>query len=118
MPFPPPLRPPEDSIRDPNPSVEMNSSALLSKGNREPGLNNVRVKQANQDTLPGITTSSFLYGVSLPTQIAMEIKQEGSASRHGMNAVGEMLRPRPSGEAKVPSPQEFGDCCGNGLHVC
>ncbi|KAL7987006.1 hypothetical protein Chor_005925 [Crotalus horridus] len=105
-------RPPEDSIRDPNPSVEMNSSALLSKGNREPGLNNVRVKQANQDTLPGITTSSFLYGVSLPTQIAMEIKQEGSASRHGMNAVGEMLRPHPSGEAKVPSPQEFGDCCG------
>uniref|UniRef100_A0A8C6VSQ1 GTF2I repeat domain containing 1 n=1 Tax=Naja naja TaxID=35670 RepID=A0A8C6VSQ1_NAJNA len=105
-------RPPEDSIREPNSSVEMNSSALISKGSREPGLNNVRIKQANQDPLPGITTSSFLYGVSLPTQIAMEIKQEGSASRHRMNAVGDMLRPRPSGEAKVPSPQEFGDCCG------
>ncbi|XP_026528158.1 general transcription factor II-I repeat domain-containing protein 1 isoform X1 [Notechis scutatus] len=105
-------RPPEDSIREPNSSVEMNSAALISKGSRQPGLNNVRIKQANQDPLPGITTSGFLYGVSLPTQVAMEIKQEGSASRHGMNAVGDMLRPRPSGEAKVPSPQEFGDCCG------
>ncbi|XP_053131337.1 general transcription factor II-I repeat domain-containing protein 1 isoform X4 [Hemicordylus capensis] len=106
-------RPPEDSIRDPNPGPEINAPALLPKSHREPGLNNMHVKTASQDSLPGVSPSSFLYGVSLPAQLAMEIKQEGPAGRHGIHAVGEMLRSsRPPGEAKVPSPQEFGDCCG------
>lgn len=90
----------------------------MSKVSRDPGLNNIHAKPANQDALSGITANSFLYGMSLPAQIAMEIKQEGPASRHGVNATNEILRPRPTGEPKVPSPQEFGDCCGNGLNVC
>ncbi|XP_044308813.1 general transcription factor II-I repeat domain-containing protein 1-like, partial [Varanus komodoensis] len=105
-------RTPEDSTREPNSCVEVNSGALASKGNREPGLNNVHVKTANHDALSGVPANSFPYGVPLPTQIAMEIKQEGPPGRHGVNAVGEMLRPRPAGDTKVPSPQEFGDCCG------
>lgn len=79
------------------------------------GLNHAHAKLASQDTLSGVTAGNFLYGVSLPTQIAMEIKQEGPAGRPGANPARELLRPRPSGEAKVPSPQECGDCCGNGL---
>lgn len=98
--------------------MEVNSSALLSKGSREPGFNHMPAKLAKQDALPGITANSFLYNVSLPAQITMEIKQEGPAGRHGANTVGENLRPRLSGEAKVPSSQEFSDCCGNGLNVC
>lgn len=57
--------------------------------------------------------TNFLYGVSLPTQIATDLKQEVSASLHGVNAASEMLMPRPSGELKVPSSQEYNDCCGN-----
>uniref|UniRef100_A0A670JKS1 Ral transcription factor IIi n=1 Tax=Podarcis muralis TaxID=64176 RepID=A0A670JKS1_PODMU len=105
-------RPPEDSAWDPNPPVEASGPVQMSKGNREPGLNHVHAKPANLEALPAVTTNSFLYGVSLPAQIAMEIKQEGPSGRHGMSTAGEMLRPRLSGEAKVPSPQEFGDCCG------
>ncbi|XP_060124552.1 general transcription factor II-I repeat domain-containing protein 1 isoform X3 [Zootoca vivipara] len=105
-------RPPEDSGWDPNPPVEAGGPIQMPKGNREPGLNHVHAKPANPEALPAVTTNSFLYGVSLPAQIAMEIKQEGPAGRHGMSTAGEMLRPRLSGEAKVPSPQEFGDCCG------
>ncbi|KAL8198861.1 UNVERIFIED_CONTAM: General transcription factor II-I repeat domain-containing protein 1, partial [Gekko kuhli] len=103
---------PEDSLREANPGSEMNSSTLMSKGSRDPGLNNIHAKPANQDALSGITANSFLYGMSLPAQIAMEIKQEGLTSRHGVNATNEIPRPRPTGEPKVPSPQEFGDCCG------
>ncbi|CAI5794957.1 Uncharacterized protein PODLI_1B011566 [Podarcis lilfordi] len=105
-------RPPEDSAWDPNPPVEASGPVQMSKGNREPGLNHMHAKPANPEALPAVTTNSFLYGVSLPAQIAMEIKQEGPSGRHGMSTASEMLRPRLSGEAKVPSPQEFGDCCG------
>ncbi|XP_048374809.1 general transcription factor II-I repeat domain-containing protein 1 isoform X6 [Sphaerodactylus townsendi] len=102
---------PEDSHREINPVSEMNSSILMTKGGRDPGLNNTHAKSANQDALSGMTASSFLYGVSLPAQIAMEIKQEGPAGRHGVSATNEILRLQPTGEPKVPSPQEFGDCC-------
>uniref|UniRef100_A0A8C0GVM3 GTF2I repeat domain containing 1 n=1 Tax=Chelonoidis abingdonii TaxID=106734 RepID=A0A8C0GVM3_CHEAB len=95
-----------------NPNVELNCTSLASKGSRDSGPNNQITKPASQDTPSTVAMTNFLYGVSLPTQIATDLKQEMSASLHGVNAASEMLMPRPSGELKVPSSQEYSDCCG------
>uniref|UniRef100_A0A8D0GN88 General transcription factor II-I repeat domain-containing protein 1 n=1 Tax=Sphenodon punctatus TaxID=8508 RepID=A0A8D0GN88_SPHPU len=105
-------RPAEEPNRDPNPNVELNCTSLVFKGNRDSGPNNQLAKPASQDTPSTVAMNNLLYGVSLPTQIAMELKQEVSANLHGANAANERLMSRPSGDLKVPSSQEFSDCCG------
>nr|XP_048680022.1 general transcription factor II-I repeat domain-containing protein 1 isoform X4 [Caretta caretta] len=105
-------RPADEPSREVNPNVELNCTSLASKGSRDSGPNNQIPKPASQDTPSTVARTNFLYGVSLPTQIATDLKQEMSASLHGVNAASEMLMPRPSGELKVPSSQEYSDCCG------
>ncbi|NXE49581.1 GT2D1 protein, partial [Casuarius casuarius] len=105
-------RPADEPSREPNPSVELNCTSLASKGSRESGANNQIAKSASQDTPSAVAMTNFLYGVSLPTQIAMDLKQEVSSSLHGVNAASEVLMARPSGDLKVPSSQEYSDCCG------
>ncbi|XP_067393996.1 general transcription factor II-I repeat domain-containing protein 1 isoform X6 [Emydura macquarii macquarii] len=106
-------RPADEPSREANPNVELNCTSLASKGSRDSGPNNQITKPTSQDTPSTVAMTNFLYGVSLPTQIATDLKQEVSASLHGVNAASEMLMPRPSGELKVPSSQEYNDCCGN-----
>ncbi|XP_019366953.1 PREDICTED: general transcription factor II-I repeat domain-containing protein 1 isoform X6 [Gavialis gangeticus] len=105
-------RPADESSREPNPNVELNCTSLASKGSRDSCLNNQITKPANQDCPSSVAMTNFLYGVSLPTQITMDLKQEVSSSLHGANATTEILMPRPSGDLKVPSSQEYSDCCG------
>lgn len=105
-----PLRPADEPSREPNPSAELTCTSLASKGGRDPGANGPVAKPAGQDAPSAV--ANFLYGVSLPTPIAVDLKQEVSC---GANAAGEALLPRPAGELKVPSSQEYSDCCGNSL---
>lgn len=104
-----PLRPADEPSREPNPSAELTCTSLAPKGGRDSGANGPMAKPSGQD--PPSTVTSFLYGVSLPTQMAVDLKQEVS----GPKAAGEVLLPRPAGELKVPSSQEYSDCCGNSL---
>ncbi|NXV86316.1 GT2D1 protein, partial [Calonectris borealis] len=105
-------RPADEPSRDPNPSVELTCTSLASKGGRDSGANGPMAKPAGQDASSAVTVTNFLYGVSLPTQIAVDLKQEVSSGLPGLNAAGEALLPRPAGELKVPSSQEYSDCCG------
>ncbi|NXI46271.1 GT2D1 protein, partial [Galbula dea] len=95
-------RPSEEPCREPNPSVELTCTSLPPKSSRDSGA-----KPSSQEPPSSIT--SFLYGVSLPTQVAVDLKQEVSS---GPTAGSEGLLPRPTGELKVPSSQEYSDCCG------
>lgn len=118
--FPPllpslPLRPADEPSREPNPSIELTCTSLASKGGRDSSANGPMAKPAGQDTPSAVAVTNFLYGVSLPTQIAVDLKQEVSSGLPGPNAAGEVLLPRPAGELKVPSSQEYSDCCGNSL---
>ncbi|XP_064893273.1 general transcription factor II-I repeat domain-containing protein 1 isoform X21 [Columba livia] len=99
-------RPADEPSREPNPSAELTCTSLAPKGGRDSGANGPMAKPSGQD--PPSTVTSFLYGVSLPTQMAVDLKQEVS----GPKAAGEVLLPRPAGELKVPSSQEYSDCCG------
>uniref|UniRef100_A0A8C3L1L9 General transcription factor II-I repeat domain-containing protein 1 n=1 Tax=Chrysolophus pictus TaxID=9089 RepID=A0A8C3L1L9_CHRPC len=95
-----------------NPCVELTCTSLVPKGSRDPGANSHMAKPSGQDAPPAVAVTNFLYGVSLPTQIAMDLKQEVSSGLHGATMASEVLLPRPSGELKVPSSQEYSDCCG------
>lgn len=110
-----PFRPADEPSREPNPSVELTCTSLVPKGSRDPGANSHMAKPSGQDAPPAVAVTNFLYGVSLPTQIAMDLKQEVSSGLHGATMASEVLLPRPSGELKVPSSQEYSDCCGNSL---
>uniref|UniRef100_A0A669P7C6 GTF2I repeat domain containing 1 n=1 Tax=Phasianus colchicus TaxID=9054 RepID=A0A669P7C6_PHACC len=105
-------RPADEPSREPNPSVELTCTSLVPKGSRDPGANSHMAKPSGQDAPPAVAVTNFLYGVSLPTQIAMDLKQEVSSGLHGATMASEVLLPRPSGELKVPSSQEYSDCCG------
>ncbi|NWU87645.1 GT2D1 protein, partial [Onychorhynchus coronatus] len=105
-------RPADESSREPNPSVELTCSSLASKGSRDSGANGPMAKPATQDTPSAIAVTNFLYSVSLPTPVATDLKQEVSSGMPGPTAVGEALLARPAGELKVPSSQEYSDCCG------
>ncbi|XP_031412276.1 general transcription factor II-I repeat domain-containing protein 1 isoform X1 [Meleagris gallopavo] len=105
-------RPADEPSREPNPSVELTCTSLVPKGSRDPGANSHMAKPSGQDAPPAVAVTNFLYGVSLPTQIAMDLKQEVSSGLHGATVASEVLLPRPSGELKVPSSQEYSDCCG------
>ncbi|NWW43033.1 GT2D1 protein, partial [Pedionomus torquatus] len=102
-------RPAEDPGREPNPSIELTCTPLPSKGGRDASANGPVAKAAGPDAPCAISASSFLYGVSLPAQIALDLKQEASC---GPRAGGEALPAGPAGELKVPSSQELSDCCG------
>ena len=110
-----PLRPADEPSREPNPSVELTCTSLASKGGRDSGANGPMAKPSGQDASSAVAVTNFLYGVSLPAQIAVDLKQEVSSGLPGPNAAGEALLPRPAGELKVPSSQEYSDCCGNSL---
>lgn len=110
-----PLRPADEPSREPNPNIELTCSSLASKGSRDSGVNGPVAKSITQDTPATIAVTNFLYGVSLPTPVAIDLKQEVSSGLPGPTAVGEALLARPAGELKVPSSQEYSDCCGNSL---
>ncbi|XP_027527869.1 general transcription factor II-I repeat domain-containing protein 1-like isoform X3 [Neopelma chrysocephalum] len=105
-------RPADEPSREPNPSVELTCSSLASKGSRDSSANGPMAKPATQDTPSAIAVTNFLYSVSLPTPVAVDLKQEVSSGLPGPTAVGEALLARPAGELKVPSSQEYSDCCG------
>uniref|UniRef100_A0A8C0F9D0 GTF2I repeat domain containing 1 n=1 Tax=Bubo bubo TaxID=30461 RepID=A0A8C0F9D0_BUBBB len=86
-------RPADEPSREPNPSVELTCTSLASKGGRDSGANGPMAKPTGQDTPSTVTVTNFLYGVSLPTQIAVDVKQEVSSGLPGPNA-------------------EYSDCCG------
>ncbi|NXY82344.1 GT2D1 protein, partial [Alcedo cyanopectus] len=102
----------DEPSREANPSVELTCTSLASKSGRDSGANGPVAKSSSQDTPSAVTVTNFLYGVSLPSQIALDLKQEVSSGLGGPNAAGEVLLPRPAGELKVPSSQEYSDCCG------
>lgn len=110
-----PFRPADEPSREPNPSVDLTCTSLAPKGSRDAGANGHMAKASGQDAPSAVAVTNFLYGVSLPTQIAVDLKQEVSSGLHGATAASEALLPRPSGELKVPSSQEYSDCCGNSL---
>ncbi|NXA62207.1 GT2D1 protein, partial [Mohoua ochrocephala] len=105
-------RPADEPSREPNPNIELTCSSLASKGSRDSGANGPVAKSTTQDTPSAIAVTNFLYGVSLPTPVAIDLKQEVSSGLPGPTAVGEALLARPAGELKVPSSQEYSDCCG------
>ncbi|NXP22575.1 GT2D1 protein, partial [Scytalopus superciliaris] len=105
-------RPADEPSREPNPSVELTCSSLASKGSRDTSANVPMAKPATQDTPSTIAVTNFLYSVSLPTPLAVDLKQEVSSGLPGPTTVGEALLARPVGELKVPSSQEYSDCCG------
>uniref|UniRef100_A0A8B9IQ00 GTF2I repeat domain containing 1 n=1 Tax=Anser cygnoides TaxID=8845 RepID=A0A8B9IQ00_ANSCY len=105
-------RPADEPSRELNPSVDLTCTSLAPKGSRDAGANGHMAKPSGQDAPSAVAVTNFLYGVSLPTQIAMDLKQEVSSGLHGATAASEALLPRPSGELKVPSSQEYSDCCG------
>ncbi|NXH26543.1 GT2D1 protein, partial [Myiagra hebetior] len=105
-------RPADEPSREPNPNIELTCSSLASKGSRDSGANGPVAKSTTQDTPSTIAVTNFLYGVSLPTSVAIDLKQEVSSGLPGPTAVGEALLARPAGELKVPSSQEYSDCCG------
>uniref|UniRef100_A0A8B9TNG4 GTF2I repeat domain containing 1 n=1 Tax=Anas platyrhynchos TaxID=8839 RepID=A0A8B9TNG4_ANAPL len=105
-------RPADEPSREPNPSVDLTCTSLAPKGSRDAGANGHMAKASGQDAPSAVAVTNFLYGVSLPTQIAVDLKQEVSSGLHGATAASEALLPRPSGELKVPSSQEYSDCCG------
>ncbi|NWS72689.1 GT2D1 protein, partial [Crotophaga sulcirostris] len=103
-------RPADEPSREPNSSVELTCTSLVPpKGGRDSGANGPVAKPAGQDNPSAVAVTSFLYGVSLPSQLAVDLKQEVSP---GPNVASEALMPRPAGELKVPSSQEYSDCCG------
>ncbi|NXY11483.1 GT2D1 protein, partial [Pteruthius melanotis] len=105
-------RPADEPSREPNPNIELTCSSLASKGSRDSGANGPVAKSTAQDTPSAIAVTNFLYGVSLPTPVAIDLKQEVSSGPAGPTAVGEALLARPAAELKVPSSQEYSDCCG------
>ncbi|NXC02743.1 GT2D1 protein, partial [Orthonyx spaldingii] len=105
-------RPADEPSREPNPNTELTCSSLASKGSRDSGANGPVAKSATQDAPSAIAVTSFLYGVSLPAPVAGDLKQEVSSGLPGPTAAGEALLARPAGELKVPSSQEYSDCCG------
>ncbi|XP_041881820.1 general transcription factor II-I repeat domain-containing protein 1 isoform X5 [Corvus kubaryi] len=105
-------RPADEPSREPNPNIELTCSSLASKGSRDSGANGPVAKSTTQDTPSTMAVTNFLYGVSLPTPVAIDLKQEVSSGLPGPPAVGEALLARPAGELKVPSSQEYSDCCG------
>uniref|UniRef100_A0A8C3QUZ5 General transcription factor II-I repeat domain-containing protein 1 n=1 Tax=Cyanoderma ruficeps TaxID=181631 RepID=A0A8C3QUZ5_9PASS len=105
-------RPADEPSREPNPNIELTCSSLASKGSRDSGANGPVAKPATQDAPSTISITNFLYGVSLPTPVTMDLKQEASSGLPGPTAAGEALLARPAGELKVPSSQEYSDCCG------
>ncbi|NWI75290.1 GT2D1 protein, partial [Dryoscopus gambensis] len=105
-------RPADEPSREPNPNIELTCSSLASKGSRDSGANGPVAKSTSQDTPSALAVTNFLYGVSLPTPVAIDLKQEVSSGLPGPTAVGEALLARPAGELKVPSSQEYSDCCG------
>ncbi|KAJ7413193.1 hypothetical protein WISP_92381 [Willisornis vidua] len=105
-------RPADEPSRQPNPNAELTCSSLASKGSRDSSANGLMAKPVTQDTPSAIAVTNFLYSVSLPTPVAVDLKQEVSSGLPGPTAVGEALLARPAGELKVPSSQEYNDCCG------
>ncbi|NWT88953.1 GT2D1 protein, partial [Lanius ludovicianus] len=105
-------RPADEPSREPNPNIELTCSSLASKGSRDSGANGPVAKSTTQDPPSTIAVTNFLYGVSLPTPVTIDLKQEVSSGLPGPPAVGEALLARPAAELKVPSSQEYSDCCG------
>ncbi|NWV46242.1 GT2D1 protein, partial [Daphoenositta chrysoptera] len=105
-------RPADEHSREPNPNIELTCSSLASKGSRDSGANGPVAKASSQDPPSAMAVTSFLYGVSLPAPAAIDLKQEGPSGLPGPTAAGEALLARPAGELKVPSSQEYSDCCG------
>uniref|UniRef100_A0A803VI69 General transcription factor II-I repeat domain-containing protein 1 n=1 Tax=Ficedula albicollis TaxID=59894 RepID=A0A803VI69_FICAL len=95
-------RPADEPSREPNPNIELTCSSLASKGSRDSGASGPVAKASAQDG-PSIAITNFLYGVSLPAPASIDLKQEVSPGLPGPTAVAEM---------KVPSSQEYSDCCG------
>ncbi|NXH95413.1 GT2D1 protein, partial [Pachycephala philippinensis] len=105
-------RPADEPSREPNPNIELTCSSLASKGSRDSGANGPVAKSSTQDPPSAMAVTSFLYGVPLPAPVAIDLKQEASSGLPGPAAAGEALLARPAGELKVPSSQEYSDCCG------
>ncbi|NXO45337.1 GT2D1 protein, partial [Locustella ochotensis] len=105
-------RPADEPSREPNPNIELTCSSLASKGSRDSGANGPVAKAAAQDAPSAMAITNFLYGVSLPAPVAVDLKQEASSGLPGPTAGGEALLARPAAELKVPSSQEYSDCCG------
>ncbi|NXT13129.1 GT2D1 protein, partial [Prunella fulvescens] len=101
-------RPADEPSREPNPNIELTCSSLASKGSRDSGASGPVAKPSTQDAPSAIAITNFLYGVSLPGPVTVDLKQEVSPGP----AAGEALLARPAGELKVPSSQEYSDCCG------
>ncbi|NWI86725.1 GT2D1 protein, partial [Pitta sordida] len=102
----------DEPSREPNPSVELTCSSLASKGSQDSSTNGPMAKPATQDAPSTIAVTNFLYSVSLPAPVAVDLKQEVSSGLPGPTAVGEALLAQPTAELKVPSSQEYSDCCG------
>lgn len=110
-----PLRPADEPSREPNPNIELTCSSLASKGSRDSGASGPVAKPTAQDGPSAMAITNFLYGVSLPAPVTIDLKQEASPGLPAPTAAGEALLARPAGELKVPSSQEYSDCCGNSL---
>ncbi|XP_072496273.1 general transcription factor II-I repeat domain-containing protein 1 isoform X5 [Notamacropus eugenii] len=103
-------RPPDDNGRDSKSSVELNCVSLLPKGPRDSGLNAQVPKPTSQDpSASSAAMANFLYNVSIPNHVAMDLKQEGPTS---LSTATDLLLARPGGEPKTPGAQDFPDCCG------
>uniref|UniRef100_A0A8D2P590 GTF2I repeat domain containing 1 n=1 Tax=Zosterops lateralis melanops TaxID=1220523 RepID=A0A8D2P590_ZOSLA len=105
-------RPADEPSREPNPNIELTCSSLASKGSRDSGANGPVGKPGAQDAPSAMAITNFLYGVSLPAPGSIDLKQEASSGLPGPTAAGEARLARPAGELKVPSSQEYSDCCG------
>uniref|UniRef100_K7DZD1 GTF2I repeat domain containing 1 n=1 Tax=Monodelphis domestica TaxID=13616 RepID=K7DZD1_MONDO len=103
-------RPPDENGRDLKSSVELNCVSLLPKGPRDSGLNAQGPKPTSQDpSASSAAMTNFLYNVSLPNHVTMDLKQEGPTS---LPTATDLLLARPAGEPKTPGAQDFPDCCG------
>nr|XP_021397435.1 general transcription factor II-I repeat domain-containing protein 1 isoform X8 [Lonchura striata domestica] len=106
-------RPADEPSREPNPNIDLTcSSSLASKGSRDSGAAGPAARPPAQDAPSAVAITSFLYGASLPAPAAIDLKHEASSGLPAPGAAGEALLARPAAELKVPSSQEYSDCCG------
>ncbi|MEE6469836.1 hypothetical protein FKM82_008789 [Ascaphus truei] len=100
-------RPIEEPSREPKSSVDLScSSVTTTKVIPDSGPSPKVAKPSNHDH--PCSASNFIYNISLPSQLAMELKQEVQSNMHGGNTASEVLIHRPTEEQK----QDFSDCCG------
>ncbi|XP_075708989.1 general transcription factor II-I repeat domain-containing protein 1 isoform X3 [Rhinoderma darwinii] len=102
----------DEPNREPKPCHDFNCSPVTTAKIVPDTGPSVKVsKPSNHENLPNI--SNFMYNVSLPSQLCMELKQEVHTNIPGHSTVSDVLSHESPGEEE----QDYLDCSGEDGHV-